>query len=104
MSFRRFGLHILVGTLALSLGATTIILGDVATGMVYACVNNSSGTIHIISASQTCSTNEQMVSWNQQGLAGATGATGVTGATGPRGATGPKGVNWRGEYDTNNAY
>ena len=91
MRLRRWLLHLTIGVLAFSIGATTIVLAEAATGIVYACVNNSSGTIHIIGASQTCSTNEQLVSWNQQGVAGATGATGPQGANGLTGATGPQG-------------
>jgi hypothetical protein len=80
---------------------------------ISACVNNSSGTIHVIvTPGGTCSGNEITLVWNNigppgpvgpqgpigltgpqgpQGATGATGATGPTGATGATGATGPTG-------------
>jgi hypothetical protein len=39
-----------------------------STAVIYACVNNSSGTIHVVSSADTCSTNEVALAWNQQGL------------------------------------
>lgn len=101
MKLRRVLSHAVIATLAVVLGTTTAVFAQAATGVVYACVNNSSGTIHIIGTTQVCSANEQLVSWNQQGLSGATGATG---AAGPQGPTGAKGLLWRGAYDTNSAY
>lgn len=41
--------------------------------MYYACVNNSSGTIHMVSADDTCSANEQLVTWNSEGPQGIPG-------------------------------
>ena len=70
----------------------------VTTGVIYACVNNSSGTIKIIAAGETCANNWTAISWSTEGGApgpagatGATGATGLTGATGPAGASGATG-------------
>lgn len=77
-----------------------------ATVTYFACINNSTGAIRIVSQSTTCNTGEHKIAWNQtgpvgpQGPAGATGpagptgpkgATGATGATGPIGPTGPAG-------------
>jgi hypothetical protein len=36
-----------------------------------ACVNNSSGTIHILSEGETCSNNEVLIQWNQASTVGA---------------------------------
>ncbi len=61
---------------------------------VHACVNNSSGTIHIVAATATCSSNEIALAWNvtgPQGPAGPVGPTGPQGPAGPQGATGPQG-------------
>ncbi len=61
---------------------------------VHACVNNSSGTIHIVAATATCSNNEIALAWNvtgPQGPAGPVGPTGPQGPAGPQGATGPAG-------------
>src|SRR5439155_4046386 len=63
----------------------------ITTRLIYACVNNSSGTIKIVSAASQCSNNEIQLVWNGEGVAGPTGPTGPTGATGATGATGPTG-------------
>lgn len=63
-------------------------------GAIYACVNNNSGTVKLVSASQSCHPNENRVNWNvtgPQGLSGPQGPTGDTGATGPAGPAGPIG-------------
>jgi len=69
--------------------------------MYYACVNNASGTIHMIGAEDTCNSNEQRVTWNSvgpQGLpgeagpAGPVGPQGLPGETGPAGPVGPQGL------------
>lgn len=78
------------------IGTSTVGLATaVTTGLIYACVNNSSGTIKIVSATTTCANNEIQLAWNAEGITGATGATGATGpmgATGQTGATGPSGA------------
>lgn len=80
-------------TLAAAIIATSTagLAAAVTTGLIYACVNNSSGTIRIGSATTTCAGNEIQVVWNAQGVTGATGPTGATGATGPMGPTGATG-------------
>jgi Phage Tail Collar Domain/Collagen triple helix repeat (20 copies) len=76
----------LVGTTMIGLAAAT------TAGVIYACVNNSSGTIKIVAATDTCPANWTALSWSDQGSAGATGATGATGPAGATGATGPAGA------------
>ncbi|HNS51557.1 MAG TPA: SUMF1/EgtB/PvdO family nonheme iron enzyme [Anaerolineae bacterium] len=39
----------------------------------YACVNNASGTIHMIGAGETCGNNEELVTWNSEGPQGIPG-------------------------------
>ena len=74
------------------IGTSTVGLATaVTTGLIYACVNNSSGTIKIVSATTLCANNEIQLVWNAEGLTGSTGATGPTGATGATGPTGPIG-------------
>jgi len=61
---------------------------------IFACVNNSSGTIHIVAPNAACQSNEILLVWNTQGLpgvAGPAGPIGPTGATGPQGPAGPAG-------------
>ena len=109
--FRLFARALLRSRLAVAITIAAAIIGTstvglataVSTGMIYACVNNSSGTIKIVSATTTCANNEIQVVWNAEGVTGATGPTGpigptgatgavgATGATGAVGATGPEG-------------
>src|SRR5262245_31604311 len=53
---------------------------QVAGGVINACVNNSSGTIHIGTA---CSSNEIPLQWNAQGVPGPQGTAAATGPQGP---------------------
>ena len=59
---------------------------------VFACVNNSSGAVKLVSAGTVCPSGSTLVSWNIVGATGPTGATGQTGAQGPTGATGQTGA------------
>jgi hypothetical protein len=54
--------------LALVGGSAMTFAAAASTAVIYACVNNSSGTIHVVSSADTCSTNEVALAWNQQGL------------------------------------
>jgi hypothetical protein len=61
--------------------------------VIAACVNNSSGTIHIIvQAGETCASNEIALTWNNVGPQGPPGNTGPTGPVGPAGPAGPTGA------------
>src|ERR1041385_4450425 len=89
---------VLVLVMAL-MGLTTIGVGSAAaTGVISACVNDSSGEIKIVAASATCPNNWTLLQWNAQGATGsqgptgATGPTGAAGTTGATGATGPSGA------------
>lgn len=76
-----------------AIGLSTIAIGNaITTGPIYACVNNSSGTIKIVDATAQCSNNEIQLVWNREGPPGATGPTGATGAQGPAGAAGATGA------------
>ncbi len=79
----------LIGAL---IGAGSFALANGNDTVYYACVNNSSGTIHMANAGDTCKHNETLISWNQQGPQGATGAQGDIGAQGPQGASGAQGA------------
>ncbi len=81
-----------LGTL---IGAGSFAVADGNNAVYYACVNNSSGTIHVADESKVCASNEVRISWNQQGPTGpqgATGAQGPTGEAGVQGDVGPQGV------------
>jgi len=82
-----------------AVGATAaLILGMIATGSVvgngqiYACVNNSSGTIKIVSVTTECPNGSMLLQWNQVGLTGPAGPAGADGATGPAGPAGADGA------------
>jgi len=79
-------------TAAIIATSTVGLATAVTTGLIYACVNNSSGTIKVVSATTSCANNEIQLVWNAEGPAGATGATGATGPTGPTGAAGATGA------------
>jgi hypothetical protein len=67
---------------------------DAQDAMIYACVNNSSGTIKIVSPLAVCSGNDIPLTWNAVGLEGPEGPQGPQGEPGPEGPqgdTGPQG-------------
>jgi hypothetical protein len=59
--------------------------------LYYACVNNSSGTIKMVGAGDSCRNNEHLIVWNNRGPTGPTGPQGPPGETGPEGPQGPPG-------------
>ena len=63
-----------------------------ATVTYYACVNNSTGDITIVTSTTTCATGSHKIQWNEEGPTGPAGAKGATGATGPAGAKGATGA------------
>jgi hypothetical protein len=68
---------------------------QVSNGLIYACVNNGSGTIHIVGQGAACQSNEISLVWNAigpAGPAGPAGPQGPIGATGPQGAAGAAGT------------
>jgi len=53
-------------------GASAAVPSSVtAAGLIYACVNNSSGTIHVVSETGACSNNEVRLVWANQDQVGA---------------------------------
>src|SRR6266545_5030478 len=85
-------LGIALALAAAIVGTSTVgFAGAITTGLIYACVNNSSGTIKIVSATTSCANNEILLVWNGEGSQGPTGATGPEGPTGPTGPTGATG-------------
>jgi hypothetical protein len=105
-ALRSSRLGVVMTLVAAIIGAGSVgLAAAVTTGVIYACVNNGSGTVKIIGATDTCPNNWTLISWSQAGgtqgpagptgptgPTGATGATGPTGATGATGATGPTGA------------
>ena len=64
-----------------------------ANGVIHACSNQASGNMRIIDtdAGETCSNNEEPISWLAVGAPGAAGPPGPAGQTGPAGPEGPAG-------------
>ena len=58
---------------------------------IFACVNTSTGTLHIVAQNVSCKSNETPLTWNVVGPQGPIGPAGPTGATGPAGPAGPAG-------------
>jgi hypothetical protein len=58
----------------------------------YACVNNATGAIAIVSASTTCKTGFHKIQWNQLGPPGPKGPAGPAGPRGPQGPAGAQGA------------
>jgi hypothetical protein len=84
----------------LALGVTWALAQPEAV-IYYACVNNASGTIHMVNEGEECHNNDQMIEWNnvgpqdpqgEQGPEGPTGPQGPQGEQGPEGPMGPQGL------------
>jgi len=63
-------------------------------GVISACISKNNGNLRAIDVEkgQTCASNEQALTWNQQGPQGPVGPAGPPGPTGATGATGPAGA------------
>jgi hypothetical protein len=82
----------IVAALSFAAGGALIAYADSPASVIYACVNNGSGTIHVIGATDSCAANEIKLSWNTQGPPGPIGPQGPAGPTGPQGPAGPPGT------------
>jgi hypothetical protein len=58
---------------------------------IYGCVNNTIGTVRIVSATTNCKSTEHKIHWNQVGPQGPKGPQGPVGPQGPQGTQGPQG-------------
>jgi hypothetical protein len=78
---------------ALAIGGASAVLASGNSGnVIYACVNNSSGTVKIVAADTVCHENSTLVHWNQEGTPGQDGAPGADGADGADGMDGQDGA------------
>lgn len=92
MTKRTVRTAVLIAGMALALIASDAATAE--TGVINACVQQSTGALRIVAADEECPKYWAPLSWNEQGLAGPagpTGPSGATGATGPTGATGAEG-------------
>ena len=58
----------------------------------FACVNNSSGTIHMVNEGESCNNNEELYEWNKVGPQGPQGDPGPQGEKGDQGDKGDPGA------------
>src|SRR5437588_12900327 len=79
---------VLVSLLPLVLATGVAASSPQTTTVYYACVNNTTGAIQIVSSTTTCPTGTHKIHWNQQGPVG---PAGPQGPQGPQGQTGPIG-------------
>lgn len=75
-SKRRF-FTILVVALVLLAASVTWALAQSEVVTYSACVNNASGTIHMLSGDETCNNNEVLIQWNNVGPQGPQGPPGM---------------------------
>ena len=83
---------IIIGVVAAAaLGVALVTVIPVPTGVIYACYNTTTGSIHLAEAPNKCTASEQILNWNQTGPQGPAGPAGPIGPQGPQGTTGPAG-------------
>lgn len=89
-------IFVLTLAVAIVMGFAMITLGSIPApnGTITACVEPSSGTIHLIDTARTsrCHPNQIRVTWNQKGSPGPQGPQGPQGPAGPQGPQGPSGA------------
>ena len=77
---------------AMAIGGTSAVLANGNSGnVIYACVNDASGTVKIVTADTVCHENSTLVHWNQEGTPGMNGADGTDGTDGTDGQDGVDG-------------
>jgi hypothetical protein len=72
--------------------ALALVPGSAEAQQIFACVNNSSGTIHVVAPNVACQSNEVLLNWNVAGPQGPAGPIGSVGPAGPQGPAGPGGA------------
>jgi len=85
-------LVILFVVAACVLAAGAIYVLAESTTVYYGCVTKTTGVLRIVGASNTCKSNEYVISWNQMGPAGPQGLAGPQGPAGPEGPAGADGA------------
>ena len=80
-----------VGVLATLLGVGTVITLADTGGVIYACVNDSNGSVRIVAQQVSCKPNETAAHWNVIGPPGPVGPQGPAGPAGPQGPPGQSG-------------
>ena len=100
---KKLASHVLIGVLALSIGATATVAAGIAGGVITACENLATGILRVETTNAPCVVSgspilaraplllEERITWNQVGPQGMTGPRGATGPNGDPGAQGPAG-------------
>src|SRR6516165_11448955 len=91
----------LTAAMGMALLLAGLALAPIASGrIIWVCVKQVGGTVHVVSAGTKCKKGEVKFSWGaagprgpagERGNNGTGGTTGVRGATGPAGSIGPTG-------------
>jgi hypothetical protein len=81
----------LAAAVAFAAGSAVVARATTPPTEIYACVNNSSGTVRIVGATTTCNKAETSLAWSSQGPRGEAGPRGPEGPQGPQGSPGPRG-------------
>src|SRR4029078_12897024 len=89
MKSRKMSLAIIASLLCGMFGGALATAYAGTNGIIHACVKD--GNLRILSANQTCKSNETALDWNIQGPQGPKGDKGDTGPQGMPGAAGAKG-------------
>ena len=94
-----FGLTALVLVI---MSGVALASGSSGAAVIHACVNKRTGAVRIVDGPSggKCRTSERTLSWNSQGIQGATGAQGSNGSQGPQGIRGPEGATGPGATET----
>ena len=89
----KYRISVVLSVLVLALGVS-LAMAQSENEIYYACVNQASGEIKMISVGDDCKKNEIQIQWSQvgpQGLQGEIGPQGPQGEPGPQGEIGPQG-------------
>ena len=84
-------LTVAVGLLVASVVVASAHPGGTTHRVIHSCVDDATGAVQIVNASDTCGQGAHPLYWNGRGPRGARGLTGQTGPAGPQGSQGVQG-------------
>lgn len=92
---------VLAAGVGFGLGLRAAFANSSASGVLYACQGERSGSVRIVPAGTPCLRGEKLISWNIQGPAGPVGPAGPQGPSGPAGTGG---LSWKGAWSAATGY
>ena len=78
-------LNLIIAAVLLTFTLASVVQASTTPTTYYACVNYTTGSIRMTTATGTCLSKEQMISWNNIGQQGPQGPAGPAGPIGPAG-------------------